>query len=99
MRMCDQSMELISDKYEKTVEDLQDEINLTHDKYKQKIEGMQDELAITRDNYEQTVNENKELKDEVVKMKGAMSNMESVINELRTTISRLEKQLQVQQEK
>ena len=134
MRMCDQSMELISDKYEKTVEDLQDEITLTHDKYKQKIEGMQDEIANTRSkyeqkiasmqdeianthskyeqkiegmqdeidttrrNYEQTVNENKELKDEVVKMKGAMNNKESVINELRTTISRLEKQLQVQQE-
>ncbi len=55
MRMCDQSLELISDKYEKTVEDLQDEITLTHDKYKKEIEDMQDKIANTRDNYEQKI--------------------------------------------
>ena len=55
MRMCDQSMELISDKYEKTVEDLQDEITLAHDRYKKEIEGMQDELANTHYRYKEKI--------------------------------------------
>ena len=67
MRMCDQSLELISDKYEKTVEELEEE--------------------------------NKGLKEEVAGMRDAMNNMESDNIELRATISRLEKQLQAQQEK
>jgi len=55
MRMCDQSMELISDKYEKTVEDLQDEITHAYDRYKNEIESMQDKIANTRNMYEQKI--------------------------------------------
>ncbi len=43
MRLCDQSLELPSDKYEKTVEELEDELELMRDKIK-KAEHLQEEI-------------------------------------------------------
>ena len=87
MRMCDQSMELISDKYEKTVEDLQDEITLTHGRYKKKIEGLQDR-------YDQTVgglqNEVSEMKAENLELKNKLESMQDIICDLQNQLKALQ---------
>jgi len=57
MRMCDQSLELISDKYEKTVEELQDEIEQISDKYEKKVEELQAQKVQISDKYEKKVEE------------------------------------------
>ncbi len=114
MRMCDQSMELISDKYEKTVEDLQDEITLTNDNYKQKIEGMQNEIDNTRSNYEQKIvgmqndidntrcNYEQKivgLQDEISKMKSENQELNNKLSSMQNIIYDLQNQLNSLQEK
>ena len=79
MRMCDQSLELISDKYEKTVEDLQDEITLTHDRYKKELDDMQDK-------YEQKISdlqtENRLLKEDLSSLKDTLAKLQQQIASL-----------------
>jgi len=92
MRMCDQSMELISDKYEKTVEDLQDEITLAHDRYKKEIEGMQDELANTHYRYKEKI---EGMQDELANTRNRYKEkIEGMQDELANTRNRYKKEIE-----
>ena len=114
MRMCDQSLELISDKYEKTVEDLQDEITLTHDRYKKEIEEMQDKITNTRDRYEQKISDLQEemantrnmyekeiegMQDEVAEMKAENLELKNELASMQDIICDLQNQLKSLQDK
>ena len=84
MRMCDQSLELISDKYEKTVEELRDEIEQISDRYEKKVEELQAQKEQISDKYERKL---EELQDEVTEIKDALATKDQIIEKLQRQLA------------
>ena len=75
MRLCDQSLELPSDKYEKTVEELEEELELMSDKLK-KAESLREENDGLRANLAEKDEKVKELEQTICNLELRLKELE-----------------------